>query len=133
MPSFTTNQFIQQQSTCLLHPQKSNGSPPPLLGDLDVYVAHGLSLPHSYLLNHTTCFVPVCLASQPFLALSSDELSKTIPLLRDVPVSTLKVALPLLAKQDISVIRKMIKFLKLVSPQPLGPQTPCWVSQQTLP
>jgi hypothetical protein len=51
---------------------------------------------------------------QPFLALSSDELSRTLPLLAEVPVETLKVALPLLAKQDIAVIRKMIKFLTLV-------------------
>jgi len=60
----------------------------------------------------------------PFLALSSDELSKTIPLLTDVPVSTLRVALPLLAKQDISVIQKMIKFLKLVSGEKLQQMTP---------
>jgi hypothetical protein len=32
-----------------------------------------------------------------------------------VPVETLKVALPLIAKQDIAVVRKMIKFLQLVS------------------
>lgn len=51
---------------------------------------------------------------QPFLALSAEELSRTLPLLSEVPVETLKVALPLIAKQDIAVIRKMIKFLKLV-------------------
>jgi hypothetical protein len=54
---------------------------------------------------------------QPFLALSADELARTLPLLSEVPVETLKVALPLLAKQDISVVQKMIKFLKLVSHQ----------------
>ena len=51
---------------------------------------------------------------QPFLSLSSEELSRTLPLLSEVPVETLKVALPLLAKQDISVVQRMIKFLKLV-------------------
>lgn len=30
-------------------------------------------------------------------------------------METLKVALPLIAKQDIAVVQKMIKFLKLVS------------------
>lgn len=32
-----------------------------------------------------------------------------------MPVETLKVALPLIANQDIAVVRKMIKFLQLVS------------------
>lgn len=128
----------------LLHPPKSGakkpqlllndtGPPPPLLGALNwmllTPLLYGLSLPHSYLLNQSGWFAPVCLAPQPFLALSSDELSKTIPLLTEVPVGTLKVALPLLAKQNISVIQKMIKFLKLVSSQTIiTPNT-----QHTLP
>jgi hypothetical protein len=40
-----------------------------------------------------------------------------------VPVETLKVALPLLAKQDISVVQKMLKFLKLVRIQAAAPCT----------
>lgn len=56
-------------------------------------------------------------ALTPFLALSAAELERLVPLLTEVPTETLKVALPLLAGQDVAVLQRMLSFLSKVRVQ----------------
>jgi hypothetical protein len=52
---------------------------------------------------------------QPFLNLTPQQLTMLLPLLTDVPLSTLKTIFPLIAQTSRSTILKMVKFLRSVS------------------